>query len=155
MYIFNAGSDTGIGGEEFPMSEYLKPLPEPDEFSGPYWQGALEGKLLIQKCSNCGAYQNFPRGICPGCLTGALEWVAASGRGIVYSYTNVYRAPTPEFAGDGPYTVALIELAEGTRMMSNLVECPPEKVEIGMPVEVVFDRVTPEMALPKFRPAKC
>lgn len=136
------------------MTGYLKPLPTPDEFSGPYWQGCAKHELLIQRCQNCGSYQDFPRGMCYRCSAENLEWVRASGRGTVYSFSTIYRAPTPEFADDVPYTIALIELEEGIRMMSNIIDCAPEDIKIGMPVEVVFDKVTPEITLPKFKPQK-
>lgn len=136
------------------MIDYKKPLPSPDEVSRPYWEGCRQGRLPLQKCQDCGAYQTFPRIVCYRCLSERLDWVEASGRGVVYSFSTLYRPPAPEFADDIPYTVALVELEEGVRMMSNIVDCAPESVEIGMDVRVVFDNVTPDIALPKFRPAK-
>lgn len=136
------------------MADYKKPLPSPDEASGPYWEGCKQGKLLLQKCRTCGIYQTFPRTLCCKCLSEALDWVQSSGRGTVYSFSTIYRPPSPEFADDIPYTIALVELEEGIRMMSNIVDCDPERIKIGMGVEVMFHRVTPEVALPKFRPLR-
>src|SRR5205814_4069294 len=92
----------------------------------------------------------YPRSICPACMSDRIAWIESTGRGTVYSYTIVHRAPA-QFAEDVPYVVALIDLAEGVRMMSNVVGSPPAAVHIGAPVEVVFDDVTPEVTLPKFR----
>jgi hypothetical protein len=82
----------------------------------------------------------------------ALEWAPASGRGEVYSYTTVFRPPTRDFQPDVPYVVAVVELTEGVRVISHIVDCPPDRVRIGMPVEVSFERVSDEIALPQFRP---
>jgi hypothetical protein len=78
--------------------------------------------------------------------------VDAKGKGVVYTYTIVHRAPSRPFEPDVPYTVALVDLAEGCRMISNIVGASPEAVRVGMPVEVVFEEITPEISLPKFRP---
>jgi uncharacterized OB-fold protein len=135
------------------VPRYLKPLPSPTPDSEPYWEGCREGELRLRRCSDCARFRFYPRAICPFCGADRYEWVVASGRGVVHAVTVVHRGPTKAFAPDCPYAVALIELAEGPRMMSNVIGCAPDEVAIGMPVEVVFDRVTDEIALPKFRPA--
>lgn len=132
------------------MAEYNRPLPVPDGDTAPYWEAAREGRLMIQRCGGCDRHVFYPRSICPHCGSVELEWVQASGRGTVYSYTVVHRAPSPAFKEDVPYVVALIDLDEGVRMMSNIL-APPGDVKIGARVEVVFDPVTPEITLPKFR----
>ena len=134
------------------MAEYQKPVPVPTAESQEYWAGCKRHELLIQRCRSCGRFQFYPRAVCTGCLSQDLEWAKASGRGTVYSYSVVYRAPSKAFAADAPYATAIVELEEGVRMMSNVVGCPPEEVRIGMPVEVVFEDVSDEIALPKFRP---
>ena len=134
------------------MKEYTKPLPQPTPFSKPFWDGAKRHELLIQKCKECQKYVFYPKVICPFCLSDTLEWVKATGRGKIYSYMVVYSYQPQAFAEDVPYVVAIIDLQEGVRMMSNIVECPPDKVQCDMDVEVVFDEVTPEVTLPKFRP---
>ena len=130
-----------------------KPVPKPYPDTAPYWQAAANNQLLIQKCLDCGELQFYPRGVCKSCLSSSLSWQQASGQGTVYTFTVNYRAPHPGFVDDIPFVTAIVELSEGVRMMTNIVECDPEQVTIGMPVRVVFDKVTDEIALPKFRPA--
>lgn len=138
------------------MTEHSKPIPVPDLVTAKFWEAAREHKLLLQRCGDCGAFQFFPQSLCRGCLSQRLNWIEASGRGTIYSYTIVHRAPSAAFERDIPYVVALVELDEGVRMMSNVVGCVPQEVSIGMEVEVLFDHVTDEIAIPKFRPAgKC
>ncbi len=132
------------------MAEVNRPLPVPDGDTRPYWDAAKERRLLIQRCQDCHRAIFYPRSICPHCASDRVAWIAASGRGTVYSYTVVHRAPAA-FVGDVPYVVALIELEEGVRLMSNIVGCSPSDVRIGGAVTVVFDDVTPEVTLPKFR----
>ncbi len=135
------------------MVEYAKPVPVADHVTREFWNGAGRHELLIQRCRECRAYQFIAQSCCRGCLSENIGWVAASGKGKVYSYTIIHRPPTQKFAADTPYTVALVELEEGVRMMSNIVEIEPQEVRVGMAVEVVFDDVGPAIALPKFRPA--
>lgn len=133
---------------------YNKPIPNPDLDSKPFWEAAREHRFVLQHCQGCGRYQHYPRILCTHCASTDLEWREASGKGTVYSVTVVYRAPSPAFQEEVPYAIALIDLAEGPRMMSNIVDIDPEAVAIGMPVEVVFDDITEYVSLPKFRPAK-
>jgi uncharacterized OB-fold protein len=132
------------------MAEYAKPLPLPDGETKPYWDATKEHRLLIKRCQDCQTAIFYPRSVCPSCMSDRVDWVAASGRGTIYSYTVVRRAP-PQFVEDAPYVVALIDLAEGVRLMSNVVGASPSDVRIGAVVEVVFEDVTPEITLPKFR----
>ncbi|RZF64743.1 Zn-ribbon domain-containing OB-fold protein [Sphingomonas populi] len=134
------------------QSPYNKPLPVPDSESTPFWDGMREGKLVLQRCASSGDYLFPPVTFCPGSLE-RPEWVAASGKGTVFSWITV-RHPVPRdiYAGDVPYVVAIVALDEGCRMTGNLVGCTPEAVRAGMPVEIVFNRVTPEITLPAFRP---
>jgi uncharacterized OB-fold protein len=133
--------------------EYRKPLPSPSALSQPYWHGLSEGQVRVQRCSGCGEYVFYPRPHCPACLSEALEWVAVSGRGRVYTYTVVRRAMNPAFADDVPYVYAIVELEEGPRLMTNVVGCAPEDVRVDMPVKAVYDSVTSEITLLKFEPA--
>jgi uncharacterized OB-fold protein len=132
---------------------YRKPLPRIDEESRGYWEALARHELYLQRCRACGTLRFYPRALCPGCLSDATEWVRASGRGTVYSFTVTYQNQAPGFREEVPYVLAIVELAEGPRLMSNVVGSSPEQVRIGMPVEVVFEDVTPEITLPKFRPA--
>lgn len=136
------------------MKPYEKPVPQPDSVTGTFWQAARQGRLVIQRCLNCGAHQFYPQASCRGCLSEDLEWVDAKGKGTIYTYTVVHRAPSRPFEPDVPYTVALVDLDEGCRMLSNIVEAGPEEVRVGMPVEIVFEEITPEISLPKFRPTR-
>lgn len=133
--------------------EPARPYPVPDGDTAPFWAAALEGKLCIQRCRECGRHVFYPRAVCPHCTAAGLEWVDASGRGSIHSYTVVHRAPE-EFRDDVPYVVALVDLDEGVRMMTRITGCEPGQVEIGLPVEVDFQRLTDEIALPCFRLTK-
>lgn len=128
-------------------------LPQPTVETEPYWQGCREGRLLLQRCTACGHWQFFPRLFCVVCEQRELEWQQASGRGTVESFTVVHVPLSEAYAGDVPYPVALIRLEEGPRMMANLVECAPEDVRIGLPVEVTWERRTETVVIPQFRPA--
>ena len=136
------------------MKEYTKPLPQPTEWSKPFWEGTKQHTLLIQKCTDCKTLIMYPKLFCPNCLSKNLEWVKASGKGKLYTFTTVYSYGPSEFAEDVPYTVGVITLEEGVKMMSNIIGCEPEAVKCDMPVEVVFEDVTPEITLPKFKPVK-
>lgn len=134
------------------MTGYNKPLPWVYETTRPFWEGAKRHELWLQRCRDCGKFHHYPRFLCPYCLSDNTEWTKVSGRGKIYSFTVSYREAAPAFRPDVPYNIALIELEEGVRMMSNIVECRNEDLRIDMPVEVVFDDVTPEITLLKFKP---
>ncbi len=138
------------------MTTYRKPLPTEDSVNAEYLAGAKRHELVIQRCKSCSKYVFYPRAICPWCLSlsDSLEWVKVSGRGRVYSYSVVTQAANPAFRDDVPYITAIVELDEGPHMMTNIVDCPIEDCKIDMPVTVVFDDVTPEVTLVKFRPAE-
>ncbi|MEE8363063.1 MAG: Zn-ribbon domain-containing OB-fold protein [Dehalococcoidia bacterium] len=132
---------------------YNKPLPIPQPESDRYWEGAKNHELWLRKCNDCNQAYFYPRNICPGCFSDNVEWIQASGRGTVHTFAIVHRSPHPGF--EAPYVTALIDLEEGPRMPTNLVnvEPDPEKIQIGMAVKVTFDDVTDEITLPKFEPA--
>ena len=132
---------------------YEKPLPVVDPESAPYWAALKERRLILKRCRDCGRHHFYPRALCPHCHSDALEWATASGRGSVYSYTVARRPAGPAFKADAPYVVAVVELDEGARMMTNIVTDDVESVRIGQRVAVAFDAVTDEITLPKFRPA--
>jgi uncharacterized OB-fold protein len=134
------------------MSTYNKPLPIPNPITEPFWKAAKNHELLIQHCTNCNEYIFPPREICPRCMSFNLEWVRASGKGSIFSYTVVRVPPNPGFNAEVPYIVAIIELDEGPHLMSNLINGKIEDISLNMPVTVVFDDVTPEFSLVKFRP---
>jgi len=130
------------------MSE--RPYPVPDRDTAPFWEGARRGELRIQRCTACGRFIFYPRAVCPRCMADSLEWVAASGRGSVYSFTEVHRT-SDEFRAEVPFVVGLVELEEGVRMMARLDIPEPA---VGMPVQVVFERVSDELSLPHFMEAE-
>ena len=131
-----------------------RPLPKPDQDSLAYWEGARRHELLLQQCGSCQRFRFYPRSLCPHCFSEKFDWRKSAGLGSVYSFTVIHRAPFPAFREKIPYVLALIELNEGVRMMTNIVGCDPNTVEIGMPVEVTFEDVTEEITLPQFKPAK-
>lgn len=134
--------------------EYRKPLPTPSFVSQPFWDAAKEHRLVFQRCTLCGFSVFYPRDVCPGptCFgVGTLEWVESSGKGIVYSFTITYQPANPAFRDDIPYILAIVELQEGWRMNTNIVNTNHEEVKVGDPVTVVWDDVTDEFSLPKFQ----
>ena len=135
-----------------PAVEYRKPLPVPSELSRPFWEACRRHELLMQCCRSCGVFRFPPAVLCPECLSEEAEWKKSSGKGKIFSFVVFHRLYHPGFEGELPYTVALIELEEGARLISNVVGCPPAEVACDMPVEVVFEDVTLEVTLPKFRP---
>ena len=130
-----------------------KPLPIITEENHPFWEGCREGKLLLQYCEQCQKYQFYPRLYCMHCSSTKLQWVEASGRGRIYSYTIIHQNKSPEFIHDTPYNVVIVQLDEGPRMMSNIVQCDSGQLRVDLPVTVVFDYVTDEISLPRFKPA--
>ncbi len=130
----------------------VKPVPVPTKETQPYWDGCKQHELRVQKCAGCGHHQFYPRLYCTACMSDRVEWVKTSGRAKVLSYTIIYRPVTQAFADNVPYVVALVTLDEGPQMMTNIVGCEPEKVHIGMPVQVTFEDWTEEIAVPKFKP---
>jgi uncharacterized OB-fold protein len=129
-----------------------KPIPPVQPWGEPFWAGARERRLVIQKCVSCKKYVFYPRLGCPFCFSDRLEWVQASGRGTVYSYSVVRNNPPSSFMDDLPFVIAIVELEEGVRMMTNIVDCDPEVVDCDMPVQVTFERLNDEITLPKFKP---
>lgn len=127
------------------------PAPEPTPDAEPYWQGAREQRLLLQRCSRCGHRQFPPRHLCTTCQHDQHDWVEASGTGTVYSFTIVHRAPLAAFRDRVPYVVALVDLAEGPRMMANVVGDDALGVGIGEPVEVCFEPRSGGAMVPQFR----
>ena len=133
-------------------SSYAKPLPEPNAVSRPYWDAAKEHRLVLQRSRKTGRYVFYPRAVSPFGADDTLDWVDASGRGTVYSYTVARRATAPQWNGDEPYVIAIVALEEGVHMTANIIDCDPESVRIGLPVEVAFVDVTPDVTLVQWRP---
>ncbi len=134
------------------MDTPQKPSPIVNPWAKPFWEATREGKLIIQKCEDCQKYVFYPRTACPFCFSDNLGWVEASGKGTVYSFTVVENNAPSAFLADMPYVVAMIDLEEGVRMLSNIVECDLKALRCDMPVEVTFEKLNEEFTLPKFRP---
>jgi len=133
---------------------YTKPLPEISEVTRPFWDAAKEHRLVIQRSRGTGKYVFYPRAVSPFGPGDELEWVDVSGRATLYTYTIARRPTGPQWAGDVPYVIAIVELEEGVHMTANIVDCDPERVEIGMPLVATYQDVTPEVTLVQFRPAE-
>lgn len=127
------------------------PRPIPDDDSEPFWAGCNDGRLMLQACPACGQLRYPPRPMCPRCNGLEVSWIEASGRGTVYSWIVPYHPVHPAVVNQVPYNVIIVELAEGPRMVSNLLETEPAEIVAGQPVEVVFERVSDRLTLPKFR----
>jgi uncharacterized OB-fold protein len=130
------------------VSEEL-PLPTVTADSRAYWQAANEGRLAIRRCKSCTARHFLPRHLCPVCWSDELEWIDASGRGTVHSFTVIRRAPLASYAGRVPYVVALIDLEEGPRMMTNIVGDNALDTKIGDRVTIDFEK-RGEQNIPQF-----
>lgn len=130
-----------------------RPVPRPSEQSAGFWAATTEGRFLIQRCASCGQAIFYPRVNCTRCGSTELGSEDASGAGTVYTYTVARRPTHRAFADAGPYVIAIVELAEGPHVTTNIVDCDPDEVRIGMAVEVTFAEEVDGVALPLFRPA--
>ncbi len=130
-----------------------RPVPRVDEESRPFWEACARHELYVQKCRACGRVFYYPRGFCLHDLTADFDWLRCSGKGTVYTFTVTHQNQSAGFRENLPYVVAYVELEEGVRMLTNIVDCDPEQVRIGMPVEVTFEDLTDTVSVPLFRPA--
>lgn len=136
------------------MSETIKkPKPRPAPESLPYWQAAREHRLALPKCDDCNQYWFPPSRTCPHCLSTSFSFENVSGKGKVYSFVTFHRVYRPAFENEVPYVVALVELDEGPRLLTNILGVAYDQVKCDMRVEVVFDDYDSEISIPKFRPA--
>jgi uncharacterized OB-fold protein len=131
------------------------PMPLPDELTQPFWDAAQQKQLVIQQCRACNTFIHWPGVMCPYCQSDDLGYTEVSGAGTLYTYTVVVQSFHPGLGHLVPYTLVLVELAEqvGLRMVSRLLDCPEDELEVGMPVETVFVDVAPDLRLPLFRRA--
>ncbi|KLL09792.1 Zn-ribbon domain-containing OB-fold protein [Protofrankia coriariae] len=133
-------------------AELPAPVPEVQPETAAFWEATSRGVLLVQRCTACGTSVWYPRFLCSNCHSSELKQVEASGRATVYSFTLTTRGIL-EYKDCGPYVLALVELEEGPKMLTNIVECDPETLSIGQSVQVVFHDTGAGSALPRFRPA--
>jgi uncharacterized OB-fold protein len=134
------------------MGDYNKPLPIIDNDTKVFWEACNNERLVIQQCQDCSHYIFYPRIICPYCMSEQIEWKEVSGKGKIYSYTVARRPADSNFSDDVPYVIALVELDEGVRMMTNIINISVEEVQCDLDVEVIFEKVTEDIRLPKFQP---
>jgi len=127
------------------------PLPQPSRDNAPFYEAAKRGEIRFQRCSSCGAFRHYPRPICPQCLSREYTWELSRGRGRVYTWTIV-RGPTlPTFEHKLPYNVVDVLMDEGVHFVSEVLDCAPEEIRAGMEVQAVFEPVTEDITLIKFR----
>jgi uncharacterized OB-fold protein len=128
-------------------------LPTPDNETQPFWEAAKEGRLLIKRCNACGEFHFYPRPFCPRCWSEDVEWFEAGGRATLYTWSVVHRNDLPPFPERIPYVAAIAELEEGPRMMTNVVDCAFDRLEVGMALEAVFHPTSDDVTIVQFRPA--
>lgn len=128
-------------------------LPTPDAETQPFWDAAREGKLLLRRCATCGEAHYYPRPFCPKCWSGDVTWEEASGAATLYTWSVVHRNDLPPFPERVPYVAAVVDLAEGPRMMTNVVDCEFDDLEVGMTLAVAYREISDEVTIPVFRPA--
>lgn len=134
------------------VGRYAKPLPTLRGEERTYFDHARRNELVLQECGDCGSRHAYARTVCPRCFSADLMTVTSAGKGTVYSWTTLHRPGTPAFADDVPYTIVLVDLDEGVRVLADLVTDDPGDPSVGMPVRVVFDQVSDEITLPRFVP---
>jgi uncharacterized OB-fold protein len=130
---------------------YGKPVPVLDGLAGEFYGFCKGRELRFQRCASCRAWRHVPREMCAACGSWEWRWEKSSGRGTVFTWTVAERAMHPAFAAAAPYAPVVVELEEGVRLLSQVIDCPPEGLKIDMPVEVVFEDVTEEVTLPMFK----
>ena len=136
------------------MSAYAKPLPQIDDRNRGFWEGLKRHELCLLRCGDCGHYRYQSYKTCPACAAETSNWVKVSGRGTVWSFGFFHKAYFKGFVGEMPYNVVAVALDEGPRIYSNLVGVAKDDIRIGMTVEAVYEDVTPEVTLVKFRPLR-
>lgn len=134
------------------MDGYDKLVPTPTPDTQPFWDGLMAGKLVLQRCKDCGTVRHYPRPVCDHCYSMNAEWIEASGKGKVHSWTETHYAFHPGFKGDIPYLLLTVDLDEGVRMQAQARGMTIDQMRIGLPVKVQAERVKDDLALPVFVP---
>ncbi len=132
--------------------DLVKPIPRPSPTTRPFWDGLNERKVQIQRCDGCDSWVFYPRTRCPSCLSDLLIWREVSGQGVLYTYTLARQPTAPHFADETPQQLAVVELDEGVRMTSTLVNVEPSDIVIGMRLQPYFDQVTDAVTLLRYQP---
>ena len=131
---------------------HKKPLPRINADNRYFWEGCRHQTLKFQKCRDCGHVRWPPADFCPACLSNIYDYLVSKGWGRIYTFAVYHQAFHPAFADDLPYTVAIVALDEGPRLLTNIVQCRSDEVKCGMRVTVVWDAVDETITLPKFKP---
>lgn len=126
----------------------------PDRWTLPFWEAAADHRLVVARCTQCSQFRSPPTPYCPSCLNQEIDWSQSSGDAELYTFTVIRRAPSPELADSVPFVVGVVKLldADGVKFFTNVVNCRPEDVHIGMPLKVVWDDVEETQAVPRFEP---
>jgi len=135
-----------VGGPRFD-------LPTIEEESRPHWDGLSEGRLVIKRCDACGEFHHYPRPFCPRCWSEEVRWVDASGDATLYTWSMVHVNDLPPFGGQVPYVAAVVDLAEGPRMMTRIIGCDEDALDFGMALRFETEPLTDDIAIAVFRPA--
>lgn len=128
-------------------------VPTPDGETRPFWAAAREGQFLVKRCRSCSRAHYYPRPFCPYCWGSEVEWEAASGRATLYTYSVVHVNDLPPFTERVPYVAGIVDLEEGPRAMTNIVDCDHDELRVGMPLDVAFQAISDDVTIPVFRPA--
>jgi uncharacterized OB-fold protein len=136
--------------DEVAAPRFDLPVIEPE--TQPSWDAARDGRYLVRRCRACGLAHHYPRPFCPECWSEDLVWEEVTGRGTLYTFSTVFVNDLPPFADRLPYVVAIVDLDEGPRVLTNIVDCEPDALYVDMPVEVVFEGLTPDITVARFRP---
>lgn len=132
-------------------SNLVRPLPAMEGLAKQFYDWCGQGELRFQRCRRCRTFRHIPRELCAECGSFEWEWARSSGKGTVFSYTIVARALHPAFLKATPYAAVIVELEEGVRILSNVVDCPPGELRVGMPVRVAFEKQGDSVTLPVFQ----
>lgn len=127
-------------------------LPTPEGDTRPFWDAAADGQLLLRRCDDCDTTHFYPRPFCPRCWSSNVAWMTATGRATLYTWSVVHSNDLPPFGDRVPYVAAVVDLEEGPRMMTNVVDCDPADLRIGMELVVTFEQRTDDLTVPLFRP---
>lgn len=128
-------------------------LPVIEDDTRPFWEAARDRRFILRSCRSCGVAHYYPRPFCPECWSDDVDWVEASGRATLYTWSTIYRNDLPPFNEQVPYVAAVVKLEEGPRMMTRLVGCTGEEATVGMALEADFEPVDDEVTIVVFRPA--
>jgi uncharacterized OB-fold protein len=136
------------------VADVPKPRPQPTPVSQPFWDALRDERLALQRCDDCGRWVYYPRSRCPACLSDRLTWTEVDGRGSLYTFTVAEQPTAPPFADEVPQLLAVVELTEGVRLSTTLVDVAADAISVGLAVEPVFDHGDDGITLLRFRPRR-